>query len=209
MGWQWNSKKGQSPSLEGTPGRERSRLLPFVSPALVLNTHALWTTLWVTGAGYQPTLAIKPKMSQPQKLCNFPPLKLRLLPTSQAGRQMKASRALDLASQELLLTLFLCSCSEKWARRIREEVIWGARTSALWAQCKFLWFSTEALWKDLLHRQYEILKRFLGTTSKKIFMPTLLSIPRRTAFLVWRHSNFIYTCCFRPGLVQGFSSDDG
>lgn len=117
-------------------------------------------------------------MSQPQKLRNFPPLKLRLLPTV---RQEDKRRPVELW---ILLVKSFCSvypfaaALKNGQEGLREEVIWSAHTSTLWAQCKFLWFSTEALWRELLHRQYEILKRFLGTTSKKIFMPTLLSIPQ-------------------------------
>lgn len=45
---------------------------------------------------------------------------------------MKASTALGLASQELLLVLFLCSCSEKWAKLIKEEVHTGFMQECSW-----------------------------------------------------------------------------
>lgn len=148
-------------------------------------------------------------MSQPQKLRNFPPLKPRLLPTVRQEDKWRPVELWILLVKSFCWFYLFASALKKMGKKDKGGSHMGCMHSALWAQCKFLWFSTLALWKELPHRQYKILKRFLGTTSKKVFTRTLLSIPGWTAFLVWRHSNFIYTCCFRPGLVQGFSSDGG
>lgn len=87
-------------------------------------------------------------MSQPQKLRNFPPLKPRLLPTVRQEDKWRPVELWILLVKSFCLFYPFASALKKMGKKDKGGSHMGCMHSALWAQCKFLWFSTLALWRN-------------------------------------------------------------